>query len=157
MERDTGTPPRNGRRERIPEAQPVGEGAEGVQSDVGYYASPTGFHDDATDEVTVQFGSALLCGDCWVSTTTVSPPGRAFPRTRRAQLNGRREDWGDTQGRSSPSSIRSKSQAEYQRMMTPCWEVWTHDQRNVTLRETPRIFTTRVPEFPYPRYVITEP
>ena len=39
-------------------------------------------------------GDEAVLGDCWVSTTTVSPTGRAFPRTRADQLNGRCEELG---------------------------------------------------------------
>ena len=94
VERDAGTSPRNGRRQCVTETQSISEGAEGVQSDVGHDAGATGFHDDTTRAVAVHFGSALLFGDCWVSTTTVSPTGRAFPRTRRVQLSERREELG---------------------------------------------------------------
>jgi hypothetical protein len=69
-----------------------------MQPDVGHDSLPTGFHLDATSAGTVHLKSALLLGDCWVSTTTVSPTGRAFPRTARVQLNGRREELGLVEG-----------------------------------------------------------
>jgi hypothetical protein len=83
--------PRDARRQCIPEPQPIAEVSKSVQSDVGYYACPTGFHNDATSAVTVHFGSALLFGDSVASRTTVSPTGRAFPRTRAGQVKCRRE------------------------------------------------------------------
>ncbi len=86
VKREAASTPWDPGRQCITESQSVGKVTKSVQSDVGHHAGPTGFHHDATSAVTVHFGSALLFGDCWVSTTTVSPTGRAFPRTRRVQL-----------------------------------------------------------------------
>ena len=94
VDRDSVAAPGNGRREGIAKPHPISERTQRVQPDVGHDSLPTEFHLDATSAGTVHLGSALLLGDCWVSTTTVSPTGRAFPRTRRVQLNGRREELG---------------------------------------------------------------
>jgi len=94
VDREPAPSPQDALRERIAQPHPVGEGAEGVQSNVGHDTRATGFHHDATSAVTVHLGSALLCGNAAASTTTVFPNGRAFPRTRTGQLNRRREELG---------------------------------------------------------------
>jgi len=65
-----------------------------MQPDVGHDSLPTGFHHDAPGAVSVYFGDALLVRDSAVLATTVSPTGRAFPRTRGDQLKWRREEAG---------------------------------------------------------------
>ena len=86
VERNAGATPRDAGRQCVTKPQSVGKGTKSVQPDVGHHARSTGFHHDATSAVTVHFGSALLLGKAGVSRTTVSPTGRAFPRTRAGQL-----------------------------------------------------------------------
>ena len=90
------TGPRDARRERIAETQTVGKGPKSVQADVGHDTGPAGFHLHASRAVSVRLGSALLVGILLASTPTVSPAGRAFPRTRDGQLTRRRERSGLT-------------------------------------------------------------
>ncbi len=78
-------------RERITEAQPVGEGTKRVQPDVSDDTRPTGFHDDRSRAGSFHLGSALLVGVDVALTTTVSPARRAFSRIRAGQLTRSRE------------------------------------------------------------------
>ena len=94
VDRDAVPFPGDGSREGITEPQPIGKRAERVQPDVGHHPRAAGFHLHVSRAVTVHLGSALLCGESGVSTTTVSPTGRAFPRTRSGQLKWRREELG---------------------------------------------------------------
>lgn len=91
VERNTASRPGNASGQRITEPQPVGERPKRVQADVSHDPGPTGFHLHATSAGTVHLRSALLCGSAAVSTTTVSPTGRAFPRTCADQVKWRRE------------------------------------------------------------------
>jgi hypothetical protein len=91
VQRDPTASPRDPSRQRITEPQSVGKAPKGVQADVSHHPGSTGFHHDATSAVTVHFGSALLFGESVASTPTVSPTGRAFPRTRTVQLKWTRE------------------------------------------------------------------
>ncbi len=91
VDREATTGPGDPGRQCITEFQSVGERPERVQSEVGHHAGSTGFHNDATGAVSFHFRSALLVGILSASTPTVSPTGRAFPRTRAGQLKWRSE------------------------------------------------------------------
>jgi hypothetical protein len=99
--------PGDARRQGIAQSQSVGELAQGVQPDVGHHPGPPGFHRGATSAVTVHFGSALLVGKLADSRPTVSPTGRAYPRTRTVQLKWPREEAGLASGGNQPPFFRS--------------------------------------------------
>jgi hypothetical protein len=94
------TRPRDCSREGIAEPQPVGETAKSVQADMSHDAGSSGFHNGATGAGTVHFGSALSFGNLLTSTPTVSPTGRAYPRTRAGQFRRPREWSGLAKGSS---------------------------------------------------------
>lgn len=77
--------------ERVAEPQPVGQGAAGVQADVGHNSLPTGFHLYATSAVTVQAGSALLVGTAASSTPSVLPARMVSSGMIAAQVNWPRD------------------------------------------------------------------
>jgi len=82
---------RDARRQRITEAQAVGESAEGVEADVGHHLVAAGFHNHRDRAVSVHLRSALLVGSLVFSTNAVSLARRAFSRMRAGQLRWLRE------------------------------------------------------------------